>query len=118
MINTPGCIRHWLCLLTLCCVSTIAWATDEPLIGYWQLVDQPFDLQIEFKPNGVYVAQTAMGAMNGRWERLDESHIATWSSENKPKRVTEFTLHGEFLTIIEADGTFLRHRRLGASRAN
>ena len=101
--------------LLFCWPFLPASAEDTHIIGYWELVEQPFDLTIEFRSDGHYVALTAMGVMTGRWALVDDSHLATWSSENKPQRISEFTLEGATLTIIEPDGSFLKHRRLGAA---
>ena len=102
-------------VLLLCCPLLPASAQSPDIVGYWELVEQPFDLTIEFRADGHYVALTAMGVMTGRWTLVDETHLATWSSENKPQRISEFTLEGATLTIIEPDGSFLKHRRLGAA---
>ncbi len=86
--------------------------TKADIVGHWQLVDEKHAMSIEFKEDGTYVAQTAVGRRAGRWELVDPSHIATWSNEGKPKRVSEFAIVGNFLIIIGAQGSALKHKRI------
>lgn len=85
---------------------------EADVIGHWQLIAEKHAMHIEFKEDGTYVAQTALGEMLGHWELLGPAKIATWSSDEKPKRISEFAIVGEFLIIVGDQGTALRHKRV------
>ena len=90
----------------LAAMTVSVWASDpaSELIGYWELVEQDYGLRIEFLDNGAYVALTNRGLMTGRWEQLDESHLATWNRKGLPRRVSEFTIDGDILIITDENG--------------
>lgn len=98
----------------LAAMTVSVWATDPApgLVGHWQLVEQEYDLTIEFLDNGLYVALTNRGVMTGRWEQLDESRLATWNSKGLPKRVSEFRVDGDILIITNESGARLTHHRM------
>lgn len=98
----------------LAAMTVSVWASDpaSELIGYWELVEQDYGLRIEFLDNGAYVALTNRGLMTGRWEQLDESHLATWNRKGLPRRVSEFTIDGDILIITDENGVALKHRRM------
>ena len=101
-------------LAGLAMFSQSLWASEASsgLVGHWELVDQKYDLTIEFKDNGGYIALTNSGVMTGRWEQLDESRLSTWNSGRIPKRVSEFTIEGDLLIITDESGVRLTHRRI------
>lgn len=90
----------------------------SPLVGYWKLIKQPYDLTIEFKPDGTYVALTRMGVMSGHWEIGADSRLSTWSSDSRPKKVSEFVLRASLLVITHSNGEKLTHRRITIGDAN
>jgi len=53
-----------LLVLGLSLASSMPAQELSPLVGYWELTKQPYDLTIEFKPDGTYVALTEMGVMS------------------------------------------------------
>jgi len=101
------------CLLTALLFSRVG-TTEEAssLVGHWELIAQPYDLTIEFKQAGTYVALTAMGVMTGHWELESAHQLATWSSENLPRQRSRVSIQGDTLTITTAEGTELVHQRI------
>ena len=85
---------------------------NPELEGRWRLVDQNYDLVIDLRADGSYHAMTNLGMKSGRWEQIDSDHIATWSDDSQPKRVSSFKLEGDSLTIIDTTNTPLEHVRL------
>jgi len=115
--RAPG--RHGLlwslaALLVMAPLPACSGDLHDRLVGRWQLVEQDYELVIELRADGTYLAYTGTGPSAGRWELVDSSHIATWSAPDKPKRVSRFRLEDEALIVIDADGAALRHRRLPA----
>ena len=108
-------LRPLLTLLAGLAIFTLpGWASDDTpdLVGHWELIEQPYDLTIEFKDNGAYIALTKRGVMTGRWEELEESRLSTWNNEQLPRRLSVYSIEGDILTITDASGTQLKHRRL------
>ena len=89
-----------------------AQAQQESLVGHWRIVDQSYDLTIEFKANGSYVALTAMGVMTGRWETSEGNYVSTWASDNRPRQVSHFRFEDGRLIITDATGQELVHERI------
>ena len=111
--GTPSMVaRHWLAAALLAVSAIVNAAEPAPIVGHWELVEQPYDLTIEFKPNGVYVALTAMGVMTGRWEVVNETQIATWASDNRPRQVSEYRIVDDMLFITDTAGQQLKHARI------
>ena len=98
--------------LAIFVIPAVAGDTPSDLVGHWTLIEQPYNLTIEFKENGVYIALTKRGVRIGRWEQLDESRLSTWNNSSLPKRVSKFSVAGDILTITDDSGTTLKHRRI------
>ena len=107
--------RSPLALLVGLAVMTVSvWASDATpgLVGHWELIEQQYELKIEFLENGGYIALTKRGVMTGRWEQLDESRLSTWKNKHLPRRVSEFSVDGDVLIITDESGVRLKHRRI------
>jgi len=96
----------------LLCVSPIRAQQMPALVGYWELIEQSHDLTIEFKANGVYIALTPKGVMSGRWEINEDKQLSTWSSDNSPRKVSQFAIEKGLLVITHSSGQKLVHRRI------
>ena len=69
-------------------------------------------MTIEFRADGTYHATTEAGVMDGMWTLTDNSHIATWSDERKPKRENEFRFENDELIVVEPGGIAHKHVRV------
>ena len=83
------------------------------LLGAWRLISG--DLEVRFEEDGTFEARTPEGVTEGRWQQLDEMHLATWADENKPRRVNRFEVQGDNLIIIDDHGQYHVHKRLPAN---
>ena len=108
-LNVLLTLQLWLLMLA---APVQAENISPGLIGHWELIEQPYSMSIEFKENGIYIAFTPHGVMTGRWKSLDTMHLWTWNDEQMPKRITQYAIEDDILTITETNGDQLRHRRI------
>ncbi len=88
-------------------------AQAEPsLIGVWKMYRNKESVFIEFRPDGSYRAMTKQGLSEGNWTQVDKYNIATWVSEDQPRRVNGFRLHRGNLIIISEIGSYQMHKRV------
>jgi hypothetical protein len=108
----PGRIKVAFFAITLFAlgIPTTTLAADQ-LVGHWALVNQAIALQIVFKQDGTYWAKSPSTTMKGRWARVDDEHLATWTGESRPRRVNRFKITGRNLVIIDSNGILHVHRR-------
>jgi hypothetical protein len=102
----------WTAVVFCIALAGCADGYNPALEGRWRLVDQDYDLVIDLRPDGSYHAETNIGTNSGRWKQVDDEHIATWTDDNQPTRVSSFKIHGDHLTIIDTGKAALEHVRL------
>lgn len=105
-------VRLGLAAFVLVALAGCVEGYNPELEGRWRLVGQKYDLVIDLRADGRYQAMTDVGTKLGRWEQVDNEHIATWSDESQPKRVSAFKIEGDNLTITDTSNTPLEHVRL------
>lgn len=100
-------------VMVLCGVlASCADGYNPELEGRWRLVGEEYDLVIDLRADGSYHARTNLGTNSGQWKQVDKEHIATWSDDDQPKRISSFRIEGNQLTIIDTSNTALEHVRL------
>ncbi|MBT6272956.1 MAG: hypothetical protein HOI95_02350 [Chromatiales bacterium] len=102
-------------IVALSLAMVVVWpasADSTPkIVGRWVLIDQAVALQIQFNPNGTYQAWTPRNSIKGHWALVDDKNLATWTGEDKPRRVNRFNITELNLVITDGAGTHHVHRR-------
>lgn len=93
------------CLLGACDADP-----SQALVGRWQIVDEGAQMVIEFRADGTYASAAAGRLMDGQWELVSDHEIATWSRDDRPKRINVFRLEDGELWIEDRTGEHHRHR--------
>lgn len=75
------------------------------------LINQAIALQIQFNEDGTYQAWAPKKSFKGKWAIVDEDHLATWSHDNKPRKVSRFRITGKNLVITDSEGIHHVHQR-------
>lgn len=87
-------------------------APDKLLLGAWRAAG----LVIEFHADGRYEARIAGNneSMQGNWQVVDGKFLLTWSDTARPKRISEFSVRGDYLMVVQSGGRVIVHQRVVA----
>ena len=88
-------------------------APDKLLIGAWRAAG----LVIEFHADGRYEARIAGNnePIQGQWQVVDSKFLLTWSDTARPKRISEFSIRGDYLMVVQSGGRVIVHQRVDAT---